>query len=208
MQQDIILATRNAGKIRELADALQVYGLNVLGLEAFPSLEDIEETGTTFEENALLKAQYVAENTGLIAIADDSGLEVDALQGRPGVYSARYGNDWDFLPEESKDARNMRKLLHELKDVPSQERSARFVCAMAACKPNGQHIIVRGTWEGSLLTQECGSNGFGYDPVFYDASLERSAAQLSKDEKNARSHRGHALRLLMQQWATFQQEQN
>ncbi len=205
MQNTIVLATRNAGKVRELADALRVYGLEVLGLEAFPALEDIEETGKTFEENSLLKAKYVAEKTGLIAIADDSGLEVDALEGRPGIYSARYSNDWEFLPEETKDSRNIRKLLHELQDVPAEKRTARFVSCMAACKPNGQHIVVRGTWEGLLLEKERGHNGFGYDPIFFDASLGRSAAELTKDEKNARSHRGNALRKLLEAWESFQQ---
>ncbi len=203
MENTLVLATRNAGKIRELADILKAYQIEVLGLEAFSHLEDVEETGSTFEENALLKAKYVAEKTGHIAMADDSGLEVDALAGAPGVFSARYGNDWEFLPEESKDARNMRKLLHELKDVPEGQRQGRFVCCMAVCKPNGTHCIVRGTWEGSILSSARGENGFGYDPVFFDAVSQCSAAQLSKEEKNARSHRGNALRLLMAQWADF-----
>ncbi len=203
MQNTIVLATRNAGKVRELAHTLEVYGLTVLGLESFESFEDVEETGLTFEENALLKAHYVAEKTGHVAIADDSGLEVDALDARPGVYSSRYSDDWESLEGESKDARNMRKLLHELQDVPEAKRTARFVCAMAVCTPQGKHMVVRGTWEGRILTSAQGSNGFGYDPVFYDASLERSAAQLSKEEKNARSHRGNALRLLMEAWADF-----
>ncbi len=203
MQNTIVLATRNAGKVRELAHALEVYGLTVLGLESFESFEDVEETGLTFEENALLKAHYVAKKTGHVAIADDSGLEVDALDARPGVYSARYSDDWQSLENESKDARNMRKLLHEMQDVPEAKRTARFVCAMAACTPQGEHMVVRGTWEGSILTCAQGSNGFGYDPVFYDASLDCSAAQLSKEEKNARSHRGNALRLLMEAWADF-----
>ncbi len=204
MQEKVILATRNAGKIRELHDVLQKYGLIVLGLEAFPHLEDIEETGLTFEENALLKAKYVAEKTGLLAIADDSGLEVDALQGAPGIYSARYSNDMESLPHETKDQRNMRKLLQELQDVPSEKRNARFVCAMAACKPQGQHVVVRGTWEGMILESAVGHNGFGYDPVFFDVSLQRSAAELSKEEKNTRSHRGNALEKLLHVWQNFQ----
>ncbi len=206
MQNTIVLATKNAGKIRELAHALEVYGLTVLGLESFDFCEDIDETGVTFEENALLKAQYVAAKTGHVAIADDSGLEVDALDGRPGVYSARYSDDWAFLPDESKDARNMRKLLHELENTPEEQRTARFVCAMAACTPHGEHMVVRGTWEGRILSSPQGSNGFGYDPVFYDVSLKCSAAQLSKEEKNARSHRGNALRLLMEAWEQFHKD--
>ncbi len=204
MQKTIVLATRNAGKIRELNDALQAHGLQVVGLENFPTLEDVEETGLTFEENALLKAQYVAEKTGHIAIADDSGLEVDALDGAPGIYSARYSNDMEFLPDESKDQRNMRKLLLALKDVPQEKRSARFVCAMAACKAQGQHMVVRGTWEGTILQEPVGQNGFGYDPVFFDQSLQRSAAELTKEEKNSRSHRGNALSKLLESWQQFQ----
>ncbi len=203
----IILATRNAGKIRELADSLEAFGLTVLGLEAFPELEDIEETGLTFEENALLKARYVAENTGHVAIADDSGLEVDALQGAPGVYSARYANDVEYLEGESKDARNIRKLLMELAHIQSdKERCARFVCAMAACAPSGEHVIVRGTWEGRILPTPQGSNGFGYDPVFFDEELQLSAAMLSKEEKNTRSHRGDALRKLLENWTGFYEQ--
>ncbi len=193
----LILATRNAGKIRELNSMLQESNMEVLGLEAFPELEDVEETGSTFEENALLKASYVAKNTGNIAIADDSGLEVDALQGAPGVYSARYAEDLPFLEEESKDEKNIRKLLAALGDVKAPERTARFVCVMAVCKPTGEHFTVRGTWEGSILTQKQGENGFGYDPVFFDADLQCSAAEMSKEEKNARSHRGNALRKML-----------
>lgn len=205
--QTIVLATRNAGKIRELAQELAVHNMQVLGLEDFPHIEDIEETGTTFEENALLKARAVATMTGYIAIADDSGLEVDALGGAPGVYSARYGNDWDFLPHEDpkthKDARNNRKLQHALQDIPEEQRQARFVSCMAACKPTGEHIIVRGTWEGHILTEPRGHNGFGYDPLFFDPTIGRCAAELTKDEKNSRSHRGQALRSLLAQWEVF-----
>ncbi len=199
----IILATRNAGKIRELAQALKEYGLEVLGLEDYAWLEDIEESGATFEENALLKAQYVADKTGLIAIADDSGLEVSALEGAPGVYSARYADDLAFLEGESRDERNNRKLLTDMQHLAPEQRNARFVCVMAACKPFGRHLVVRGTWEGRILEQAQGENGFGYDPLFFDLNLQRSAASLSKEEKNARSHRGQALRKLLEQWQTF-----
>ncbi len=203
MQNTIILATTNAGKIRELAEELAAFGLTVLGLADFPEVGEIEETGVTFEENALLKAKTVASITGYVAIADDSGLEVDALNTAPGVYSARYGDSLQALANETKDERNIRKLLQELANTPPKERQARFVCAMAACKPNGQHIVVRGTWEGEILEKAQGQNGFGYDPVFFDKELQCSAAELTKDAKNARSHRGNALRLLMQQWQGF-----
>ncbi len=199
----IILATSNAGKIRELATALHTYGLQVIGLSAFPDLEPVEETGITFEENALLKAHAVSKATGLVSIADDSGLEVDALHGAPGVHSARFSDDMEFLPHETKDQRNMRKLLATMHNIPEGKRHCRFVCAMAAAKPSGEHLVLRGTWEGQVLTAMRGTNGFGYDPVFFDAQYNKSAAELTLEEKNARSHRGNALRALLAQWNTF-----
>ncbi len=201
MKNTIILATRNTGKIRELADNLSAHGLKVCGLEDFPHMEDVEETGKTFEENALLKAKTVAQTLGLTAIADDSGLEVDALDGAPGIYSARYGQDIALLPDETKDERNIRKLLQSLEGV--ENRLARFVCCMAVCTPTGKHYTVRGTWEGSITKESLGAQGFGYDPIFFDAILGRTAAQLSKEEKNSRSHRGKALRELMAKWEEF-----
>ncbi len=201
--QNIILATRNAGKIRELALALAKHNLDVMGLESFPALEDVEETGSTFEENALLKARYVAKNTGLVAIADDSGLEVDALGGAPGIYSARYGNDLALEAGETKDMRNNRKLLQELATVAPAQRQARFVCCMVACTPEGKYIVAQGTWEGLILENLRGQQGFGYDPLFFDPQIQRCAAELTKEEKNARSHRGKALENLLAQWPQF-----
>ncbi len=203
MAQKIILATRNAGKIRELAHALAQHSLEVVGLEAFPELEDVEENGTSFEENALLKARYVTEQTGLIAIGEDSGLVVDALYGAPGIFSARYGNDYALQDGESKDMRNNRKLLQELSDVPPEKRSARFVSCMVACSKNGAYIVGNGAWEGMILDSPRGSEGFGYDPLFFDPHIELCAAELSKEEKNSRSHRGKALQSLLAQWEQF-----
>ena len=136
----VVLATRNKGKIRELAEPLAEMGVEVLGLDRFPGIGEIPENGSTFAENALVKAGTVADYTGLISVADDSGLEVDALGGRPGIYSARYSDDWFSNPGETKDQRNIRKLLYELKDVPYERRQARFVCCMAAfsTKPSGK----------------------------------------------------------------------
>ena len=202
----VILASRNAGKIRELGELLSVYDIQVLGLDTFPGIGDIEETGRTFEENALLKARTVAQLTGHICIADDSGLEVDALDGAPGIHSARYADDWHSLDGESRDERNMRKLLSVLSKLPDAPRTARFVCCMAAVKPDfleGRDLVVRGTWEGAILDTPRGQNGFGYDPVFFDPESGKSAAELSGPEKNARSHRGKALRLLMEGWQDF-----
>ena len=196
----VVLATHNAGKIRELAEPMADFGIEVVGLSLFPEIGEIEETGTTFEENALIKARAVCAATGLAAVADDSGLEVDALDKGPGVYSARYSNDWESLPGESVDQRNMRKLLFELRDVPQARRSCRFVSCMVAVHPDGRELVVRGTWEGRILEEPLGENGFGYDPLFWDESIRKSAAQLTRDEKNARSHRGNALRALLARW--------
>jgi len=186
----VVLATHNAGKIRELADPMADFGIEVVGLSLFPEIGEIEETGTTFEENALIKARAVCAATGLVAVADDSGLEVDALDKGPGVYSARYSNDWESL-------------LFELRDVPQARRSCRFVSCMVAVHPDGRELVVRGTWEGRILEEPLGENGFGYDPLFWDESIRKSAAQLTRDEKNARSHRGNALRALLARWSDF-----
>lgn len=201
--EQVVLATSNAGKVRELAEPLAALGVEVLGLDGFPGLGEIVEDGDSFEANALIKARAVAAHTGLVSIADDSGLEVDALHGAPGIHSARYADDWEFLAGESRDARNIRKLLHVLRDVPEAERGCRFVCCMAVVFPSvagGREWTVRGAWEGRLLTTPRGENGFGYDPIFLDPGLGRSAAELSREEKMARSHRGRALRALLDSW--------
>ncbi|QCC84687.1 RdgB/HAM1 family non-canonical purine NTP pyrophosphatase [Desulfovibrio desulfuricans] len=201
----IVLATHNAGKVRELAAPLTEFGVEVLGLSSFPEIGEIEETGTTFEENALIKARAVAALTGLVSVADDSGLEVDALSKAPGVYSARYSDDWQSQPGESRDARNIRKLLHEMANVPADKRGCRFVSCMAAVRPDGKELVVRGTWEGQLLESRRGDNGFGYDPLFFDKLIGKTAAELTRDEKNSRSHRGNALRALLARWTEFMQ---
>lgn len=199
----VVLATSNAGKVRELAGPLAALGVEVLGLDQFPGLGDIVEDGDSFEANALIKARAVAAHTGLVSIADDSGLETDALHGAPGIHSARYADDWEFLAGESRDARNIRKLLHVLRDVPEAERGCRFVCCMAVVLPSslgGREWTVRGVWEGRLLTSPRGENGFGYDPVFWDPELGRSAAELTREEKMGRSHRGRVLGALLAAW--------
>lgn len=199
----VVLATSNAGKVRELAEPLAALGVEVLGLDSFPEIGDIVEDGDSFEANALIKARAVAAHTGLVSIADDSGLAADALHGAPGIHSARYADDWEFLAGESRDARNIRKLLHVLRDVPEAERGCRFVCCMAVVFPpslGGREWTVRGAWEGRLLTAPRGENGFGYDPVFWDPELGRSAAELTREEKMGRSHRGRALGALLASW--------
>lgn len=201
----VVLATRNKGKIAELTEMLRGFSMNVKGLDDFPEVGEIEETGTTFVENALLKARAVCETTGLIAVADDSGLEVDALDGAPGVYSARYAFlDLDGAPPAGdKDALNNAKLIRELAEVPEERRTARFRCVMAACKPGGETLTKDGAWEGRILESPRGENGFGYDPVFFDEELQQTAAEMGKAEKNKRSHRGHALRALLEAWPRF-----
>ena len=191
----LILATRNQGKVRELRDPLARFGFDVQSLpEDFP---EIEENGTTFEENALIKARAVAEALGVAAAADDSGLEVDALGGAPGVYSARYSEDWPAVEGESKDERNNRKLLAELEGVPAEKRTARFRCCMALVIPGGEEIVVSGAWEGRIGFKRAGANGFGYDPLFIDPELELTGAELTREAKMVRSHRGKALARLL-----------
>ncbi len=199
----LVLATTNRGKIAELATLLKDSPFEVVGLEEFPDLGEIEEDGTTFAENALIKARKVASHTGCISMGDDSGLSVDILNGAPGIYSARYGQDWEALPAETRDQRNIRKLLHVLRDVPEDKRNCRFVTAMACVHPDGRELLSEGEWRGHLLKTPVGENGFGYDPIFFDPELQKTAAQLSREEKNSRSHRGKALRSMLQKLPAF-----
>lgn len=196
----LVLATRNQGKIRELASLLAPFGLTVLGLDAFPDVEEVEETGATFAENALLKACAVSTATGLVAVADDSGLEVDALHGAPGVYSARYSATPDT---PASDERNVGKILEELRGVPRAKRTARFRCCMAACTPQGARLTADGAWEGVLTEEPAGWNGFGYDPIFFDPELQCTAAQMEGAVKNSRSHRARAVAALLARWPDF-----
>ncbi|MBF0482902.1 MAG: XTP/dITP diphosphatase [Desulfovibrionaceae bacterium] len=200
MPETVVLATRNQGKIKELAAMLAGSGIEVLGLDAFPRVGEIAETGASFAENALIKAKAVAAASGLVAVADDSGLEVDALSGAPGVYSARYAG------EKAGDRENNAKLLAALAGAPRENRAARFVCAMAACAPNGETIAARGVWEGQIAMAPSGAGGFGYDPLFYDPALNKTAAELTGEEKNARSHRGRALRELLTLWPQYMEK--
>jgi XTP/dITP diphosphohydrolase len=206
MEKIIVLATRNAGKIAELEKTLSEYGLTVKGLDAYPEIGEIVEDGVTFEENSLIKARTVAQLTGHVAVADDSGLEVDALDKAPGVYSARYSDDTPNLKGETRDKRNNEKLLMELSGIPHEKRTARFRCVMSACAPSGECITASGAWEGFIGTEEVGDNGFGYDPLFIDAADGSVSALLSREAKNARSHRGNALAALLSQWDDFWKE--
>ena len=190
--KDIVLASSNPGKVREINQLLAGLGMQVRPQAEF-NVEDAEETGLTFVENAILKARNAAQHTGLPAIADDSGLEVDALAGAPGIYSARYAG------AGASDRENLEKLLVALDAVPQAQRSARFQCLMVFMRhaDDPTPLICQGSWEGSILTAPRGDNGFGYDPVFYVPTHDCSSAELPAETKNALSHRGQALRQLV-----------
>jgi len=193
----VVLATRNKGKIAELRALLAGLGPQVVGLAEFPDIGEIPETGTTFLENARIKARAVCQATGLVSLADDSGLCVDALDGAPGVYSARYSG------EDATDAANNAKLLAALADVPEARRTCRFVSVVVAVAPDGRELTAEGVWEGRVTTSPAGQGGFGYDPLFFDPTAGLTAAELSPEAKNARSHRGKALANLVKNWAEF-----
>ena len=195
----IVLATRNRGKLRELKKMLQTADptIQVLGLDSFPHIGPIEEPGATFVENAVHKASTVCQSTGLPSLADDSGLEVDALEGRPGVYSAR------FSGPGATDAENNRKLLSAMQEVPRESRTGRFRCVLSACLPGGRHLTVEGIWEGWIAGEPRGTNGFGYDPLFVDQATGRTAAEMPEAEKNAGSHRARALQRFVRAWPAF-----
>jgi XTP/dITP diphosphohydrolase len=188
----LVLASSNAGKLREINQLIAGLGLEAVPQSDF-DVPDAEETGLSFVENAILKARHAAQLTGLPAIADDSGLEVDALKGAPGIYSAR------FAGPGASDADNVQKLLAELKDVPEAQRTARFQCLMVymAHAADPTPLICQGTWEGRILFAPQGENGFGYDPVFWVPSEKCASAELAPEVKNRLSHRGQALQKLL-----------
>ena len=190
----IIFATGNADKMREVRAILGDLQAEIISMKEAGIVVDVEENGSTFEENALIKARAIAEHTNEIVLADDSGLEVDYLNGEPGIYSARYlGEDTSY------DYKN-RVILERMEGVNGSERSARFVCAIAAvvpqCDGSKKEYVVRGTFEGEIAHEIMGENGFGYDPIFYVPECKCTSAQLSPEEKNARSHRGMGLRMI------------
>jgi XTP/dITP diphosphohydrolase len=190
----VVLATGNKGKVKELARMLSGLGIEVFPQSEF-SVVDVAETGTTFVENAIIKARHAAKQTGLPAIADDSGLAVDALSGKPGVYSARYSGD------QATDQSNITKLLDAMADIPKDKRQAKFLCVLVFMRhaDDPTPIICQGEWSGEITTKQQGENGFGYDPVFWVDTQNCSSAQLSPAQKNAFSHRGKALKLLLAQ---------
>jgi XTP/dITP diphosphohydrolase len=193
VSQKLLLATRNQGKItefRRILDAIAPGKIELVGLDQFPDLHDVAETGTTFQENALLKAREMSEASGLPAIADDSGLCVDALNGDPGIFSARWAGT------HGDDRANLEKVLQQLIDVSEEERTAYFICVAALYLPSGESHCEEGRFYGSILTEPVGENGFGYDPIFQPQGLTISSAQMSSEEKDQVSHRGKALRAI------------
>ena len=193
MSQKLLLATRNQGKIvefRRILEAIAPGEIELVGLDQFPDLHDVDETGSTFEENALLKAREMSEATGLPAIADDSGLCVDALDGAPGIYSARWAGS------HGDDRANLEKVLTQLADVPDSLRSGYFICVAALYLPNGSTHCEEGRFHGWIRRTPSGENGFGYDPIFQPEGLEITSAEMSSEEKDAMSHRGKALRAI------------
>ncbi|WP_435927824.1 XTP/dITP diphosphatase [Dryocola sp. BD613] len=191
--QKVVLATGNAGKVRELADLLRDFGLDVVAQTEL-GVESAEETGLTFIENAILKARHAAQVTGLPAIADDSGLAVDMLDGAPGIYSARYAG------EDATDQQNLEKLLATLKDVPDDQRQAQFHCVLVYMRhaADPTPLVFHGSWAGEITREAAGAGGFGYDPIFFVPGEGKTAAELTRDEKRAISHRGQALKLLLE----------
>ena len=195
----IIFATGNEGKMREVRMIMQDLGVEILSLKEAGIAADVEENGTTFEENAVIKATEIMKMCGEIVLADDSGLEVDALNKEPGIYSARYmGHDTSYHIKN-------KSLIDRLEGKTGEERSARFVCAIAAAFPDGRVYTTRGTMEGQIGYEEKGENGFGYDPIFYLPEYACYSAELPLEEKNKLSHRGKALRLMKEKLKELQE---
>jgi len=193
MSHKLVLATRKSGKIIEFLRILEDIApgaVELISVDQFPNLIDVEETGSTFEENSLLKARYTSMATGLPAIADDSGLCIDALGGAPGIFSARWAG------KHGDDQANLEKVLEQLKDVPEEKRGAHFLCVASLVLPDGREHVSEGRFDGSILRSAVGTNGFGYDPIFQPNGLAISSAQMSAEEKDLVSHRGKSLRLI------------
>ena len=193
MIKRFIVATKNQGKLREIEEILVDFPFEVVSMEEAGIGLEIEENGSTFEENALIKARTVSKISGGIVMADDSGLAVDYLDGAPGIYSSRFAGEG--VTDEEKNL----KLLELLEGVPGEKRTARFVCAVAVVFQNGRYFTVNGTCEGYIGVKQAGTNGFGYDPLLYIPGQGKTIAELDSDVKNAISHRGKALRLMVEE---------
>lgn len=186
--KEILLATRNRGKLQEFQSLFDGLGFKLLTLDSFPDADEVVEDGITFKENAIKKALEYSKATGLISIADDSGLVVESLGGRPGVFSSRYAG------ADASDNDNNEKLLADMKDVPAGSRDAAFVCTIAVAAPDGKTITSEGRCEGEILAYPNGDGGFGYDPLFYIPSFDCTMAELPESKKNEISHRGKAVK--------------
>ncbi|PWW19690.1 XTP/dITP diphosphohydrolase [Cytobacillus oceanisediminis] len=195
--QEVIIATKNAGKAKEFERMFKPLGYEVKTLLDYPDFHEVEETGTTFEENAILKAETVSKAFKRMVIADDSGLMIDALEGRPGIYSARYAG------EEKNDQKNMDKVLEEMENTPDNSRQARFYCALAIAAPGKEALTVAGTCEGFILREKRGAHGFGYDPIFLAEEKGKAMAELKPEEKSQISHRAKALKKLEELLPSF-----
>jgi XTP/dITP diphosphohydrolase len=193
MQHKIVLASSNQGKLREINEMLANSDIEVIPQSEF-NIDDVEETGHSFIENALLKARHASSQAGLPAIADDSGIVIDSLQGKPGIYSARYAG------EGASDEKNLWKLIKEIETLPEGDRAARFICLMVYLRHTDDPtpVIAQGEWQGIAITEPKGENGFGYDPMFYLPEYQCTSAELTSDTKNKLSHRGQALRKLIE----------
>ena len=194
-----IVATKNKGKLAEIKEILHDFPFEVISMEEAGITKDIEENGTTFEENALIKAEEICRVTGEMVMADDSGLEVDYLNGAPGIYSSR------FAGEGATDEDKNKKLLKLLEGVPFEKRSARFVCVIAVIFPDGQRFTVKGTCDGYIVFEPIGNNGFGYDPLFFMPEYNMTTAQMEPEQKNRISHRGKALAKMVEELRLRQQ---
>lgn len=188
--EKIILATGNENKLREIRQIMDGCDVQIVSMKEAGVFEEIDETGTSFEENAVIKAKTIAAKTGLLTLADDSGLEIDFLDKAPGIYSSR------FMGEDTPYSEKNKAILEKLSGVPDEKRTARFVCAVAAVKPDGTYETVRATMEGIIAHKIAGENGFGYDPIFFLPEYNLTSAEISPEEKNAISHRGKAFRMM------------
>ncbi|MGE6259595.1 XTP/dITP diphosphatase [Heyndrickxia sporothermodurans] len=185
--KQVLIATKNKGKAKEFEKIFAKYQIEVKTLLDIPGSMDVDETGSTFEENAILKAETISKQLDIMTIADDSGLVIDALDGRPGIFSARYAG------EDKNDEANIDKVLREMIDIPDDDRTAKFYCALAFSVPGKKTITVSGTCAGKILRERKGENGFGYDPIFYITDKGLTMAELSSSEKNQISHRANAI---------------
>jgi len=190
LPREVVIATHNEGKLREIKDILAPWGFKILSLKDFPGIPEIIEDGSTFAENAAKKAREVARQTGRLAIADDSGLVVDALQGKPGVFSSRYGG------EKATDEQKFQKLLAEMSEIPEGKRQAAFVCTLAVAAPQGEVELLEGRCRGQIAFAPRGKHGFGYDPIFFLPELGKTMAEIDPEVKNRISHRARALEKL------------